>query len=248
MIPVQWVLETRERNYKLTKLLAVLWRMRKPLFGALCEEYEDGYIPALLSSGSPLLCRARQTCHGVVLPPQAAVGQPPVCRQLHPPLLPVSKAPLQSAVITPWQLCYRPVTLQGPIPPCLPLVPKGKKGNRKLSEVIAQQMEKRASEDLRTIPDFPAQDLTLPAQDLTLPDLAARHPLFYTGIFGSLQLLEITWTRAKLQKRRNYLLRSLGWKILYSQYKSSFVFKKVHEWVTRNIFILQKFKQLWNIN
>lgn len=101
--------------------------MRKPLFGALCEEYEDGYIPALLSSGTPLLCRAQQTCHGVVLPPQAAVGQPPVCRQLHSPLLPVSKAPLQSAVITPWQLCYRPVTLQGPIPPYLRWFPKGKK-------------------------------------------------------------------------------------------------------------------------
>lgn len=57
MILVQWALKFWERNYKLTKLLSLLWRMIKTLFGTLYDEYEDGYIPALLSSGTPLLCK-----------------------------------------------------------------------------------------------------------------------------------------------------------------------------------------------
>lgn len=129
----------------------------------------------LLALGTPLLCRTQQICHGVVLLPQAAVGHSPVCRWLHPSHLPVSKAPLQSAVITSMtallQACNASI-------PHSSLPPTGsqreKKCNRKLSaEVIVQQMENRASEDLRTIPDFPAKVLTLPA-------LAARNPLFYT--------------------------------------------------------------------
>lgn len=177
--------------------------------------------------------------------PQAPVGHPPVCRWLHPSHLPVSKAPLQSAVIT---------SLTALLQACNASIPhssrpptgsqRGKKCNRKLSaEVIVQQMENRASEDLRTITDFPAKVLSLPT-------LAARNSLFYTvhPLAPS-----SSWKLSELE------LNSRGGKIsswggldgkhhLCAIIKALLYFKNVHEWVTRNTFILEKSKQLWKIN
>jgi len=108
----------------------------------------------------------------VVLLPQAPVGHPPVCRWLLTSHLPVSGAPLQSAVITSLtalrQACNASI-LHSSLPPTGSQ--REEKCNRKLSaEVIVQQMENRASEDLWTVPDFPAKVLTLPS-------LAARNLL-----------------------------------------------------------------------
>lgn len=83
--------------------------------------------------------------------PTGSSGSAPSLQTAAPTPLACWQSSPQRAVITPWQLCCRPVMLQCPIPPCLPLLPKGKKGNRKLPEVIAQQMENRASEDPRLL-------------------------------------------------------------------------------------------------
>lgn len=91
------------------------------------------------------------------------MAHPPVCRWLHPSHLPVSKPPLQSAVITSLTPLLQARNASIPHYSLPPTGSQGEKSNQKLSaEVTVQQMENKAGEDIRTLPDFPANVLLCP--------------------------------------------------------------------------------------
>lgn len=113
-----------------------------------------------LFSGTSSLCRIQQICHGGVLLPQVPLGHPAICRWLHPSHLPVSKPPLQSAVITSLTPLLQARNASVPHSFLPPTGSQGEENNQKLSaKVTVQQMENKAGEDIRTLPDFPAKVL-----------------------------------------------------------------------------------------